>query len=202
MQRSKLLLGFGIGSLNSTLRFDGTEEVDLGLNTASLSGLWQVNTKWSLRGGLGLVLGGDITDSNDIVQHVQPGGVVSVGFEYNAVFGERYRPFIDFSLSLSGSATEIENPNNMSKTSYVSSDIRLSSRASWNIKSKLFPYAAARIFGGPVRWTLNGKDVIGTDIHHYQLAVGAAMQFGKVGTYVELAGIGEKAMSLGMSYAR
>lgn len=187
--------------MNSTLRFDETEDVDLELSTASFSGSWQINNKWSLRGGLGLILGGEITDSNDFVQDVQPGGVVSVGIEYLAIFGERYKPTIDFSLLLSGSATEIENPDNMSKTSYVSSDLRLGGRAGWNIKSKLFPYASARLFGGPVSWTLNGKDVTGTDIHHYQLAVGAAMQFGNVATYVEYAGFGEKAMSLGVSYA-
>lgn len=201
MQRGRLLLGFGIGSLNTTLRFDEAEEVDLALSTASLSGSWQVNNRWSLRGGLGLILGGNITDSNDIVQKVQPGGVVSVGVEYQAVFGERYTPFIDFSLFLSGSATEIEHPDSMSKTSYVSSDLRVGGRASWNIKNMLIPYVAARIFGGPVSWTLNGKDVTGTDIHHYQLAVGAAIHFGNVVTYFEWAGIGEKAMSLGVSYA-
>ncbi|MCB2197957.1 hypothetical protein KQI63_01035 [bacterium] len=195
------MLGFGIGSLNSTLRFDGTEDVSLELNTASLSGSWQVNNKWSLRGGLGLILGGNITDSNNFVQNVQPGGVVSVGCEYQAIIGEGYTPSIDYSLFLSGSATEIENPNNKSRTSYVSSDLRLGARASWNIKERLFPFASARLFGGPVRWTLHGKDVTGTDIHHYQLAVGAAMQFGDVGTYFEFAGMGEKAMSLGVSYA-
>ncbi len=196
-----MLFGFGIGSLNSTLRFDGTEEVNLKMNTASISGSWHVNNRWSLRGGLGLILGGDITNSNDVVQNMQPGGVVSVGFEYQAIFGEGYTPNIDFSLFYSGSATEIENPNNSSKTSYVSSDLRLGSRASWNIKNKLFPYTAARLFGGPVNWTIDGKDVTGSDIHQYQISVGVAIQFGNAGTYFEFAGIGEKAMSLGVSYA-
>jgi len=200
-QRSRLVIGFGIGSLNSTLRFAGSEDVDLELRTASLSGSWQLNNKLSLRGGLGLILDGDLTDSNDFIQNVQPGGVISAGFEYQATLGEGYTPSLDFSLFLSGSATEVENPDDMSKTSYTSSDLRLGGRASWNIKNKLFPFASARFFGGPVNWTLNGKDVTGSDIHHYQLAAGAAMQFGNVGTFFEYAGIGEKAMSLGVSYA-
>ncbi len=147
-----------------------------------------------------MILGGDITDSNDIVQDVQPGGVVSAGLEYLALFGEGYIPTIDFSLFVSGSSTEIEHPDNKSRTSYASSDLRFGSRASWNIKNRLYPYAAVRLFGGPVNWTLNGKDVTGSDIHHYQLAVGAAMQFGNVGTFLEFAGIGEKGVSLGVSY--
>lgn len=43
--------------------------------------------------------------------------------------------------------------------------------------------------------------VIGTDIHHYQFALGTAIQFGQVGTFVEWSGLGEKALSTGMSFA-
>ncbi|MBZ0265645.1 hypothetical protein K8I28_13360 [bacterium] len=170
------------------------------MSTASLSVSWQVLNKLSLRGGVGLILDGELKDSNDIIQDVQPGGVASIGFEYHAISGERYMPYIDFSLFLSGSSTEIKNPNNNSKTSYVSSDLRLGGRASWNVKNFLYPYASARIFGGPVRWTLDGQDVTGSDIHKYQIAVGAAIQFRYIGTYFEFAGIGEKAMSIGVSY--
>jgi hypothetical protein len=52
-----------------------------------------------------------------------------------------------------------------------------------------------------VNWVLDGKDVIGTDINHYQIAAGTAVQFNRVGTFIEWAGIGEKALSIGLSYA-
>lgn len=171
------------------------------MNTASLSGSWQVNDRWSVRGGLGVILDGDLTPADDIAQNVLPGGVAAIGFEYLAINGEGYKPYMDLSLFLSGSATEIENPVSMAKTSYVSSDLRLGGRASWNIKSRVFPYIAARLFGGPVSWTLDGEDVTGSDIHHYQVALGTAIQFGQVGTFFEWSGVGEKTMSAGISYA-
>jgi len=171
------------------------------MNTASLSGSWQVNSKWAIRGGLGVILDGNLTASNDIAQNVTPGGLIAIGFEYLGIIGEGYMPFLDLSLFLSGSTTEIENPITMTKTNYVSSDLRLGGRASWNLNGRLFPYVSARLFGGPVSWILNGKNVTGTDIHHYQFALGTAIQFGQVGTFVEWAGLGEKALSIGMSYA-
>ena len=105
------------------------------------------------------------------------------------------------SLFLSGASTQTENSVTRIKTNYFSSDLRLGGRASWNVKGKVFPYISARFFGGPVRWTLNGKDVTGTDIHHYQCALGIAIQLGKMGIFVEWAGLGERALSTGMSFA-
>ena len=60
---------------------------------------------------------------------------------------------------------------------------------------------AARVFAGPVQWELNGKDVTGTDTHHYQLAMGAATRLGPVGIFAEFAGLGEQAISAGLSAA-
>ena len=171
------------------------------MQTASMSGSWQVNEKWAIRGGLGLILDGQLRPPNESAQKVKPGGLVAIGFEYLTRAGESYAPFVDLSVFLSGSSTEIENPNTRVQTNYFSSDLRLGARASWNIRNSLFPYVSARVFGGPVFWTLNDKDVIGTDIHHCQVALGTAIQFGRVGTFVEWAGIGEKALSMGMSLA-
>ena len=110
-------------------------------------------------------------------------------------------PYLDFSAFLSASITETEDPATAIKTNYFSSDLRLGGRASWNIENKAFPYVAGHLFGGPVFWKLDGTDVTGTDIHHYQMAIGTALQFGSVGTFIEWAGVGEKALSVGISYA-
>ena len=117
------------------------------------------------------------------------------------ITGEGFTPYVDVSLFLSGSTTEIEDQITKNRTRYTSSDLRLGARASWNIKNKVFPYLSARLFGGPVNWVLDGKNVIGTDINHYQIATGAAVQFDRLGTFIEWAGVGEKALSIGLSYA-
>lgn len=171
------------------------------MQTVSLSASWRLNDKWSLRGGAGLVLDGELNPKSSNKFMVDSGWMVSVGTEYLAYIGENFRPTIDYSLFLSSSASKIKDSVTKQKTDYNSYDLRLGGRASWNLDGKLFPYLAARVFGGPVNWELNGEDVMGSDIHHYQVALGAAALFGKFGVFTEWAGIGEKSLSAGLSYS-
>ncbi len=171
------------------------------MSTVSLSGSWKINDKWAFRSGLGVILEGRLRPEIGPSQNVTPGGFIAIGTEYIVIIGEGYFPHVDVSLFLSGSTTEIEDPITKNRTRYASSDLRLGARASWNIKNRAFPYLSARVFGGPVYWVLDDKEVIGTDINHYQIAIGTAVQFNRIGTFIEWAGMGEKAVSIGLSYA-
>ena len=190
-----------MGSFKSTIRFDDNHEVDVEMATVSISSAWLINNSWTIRAGLGLILDGELKPDAGTTNDVKPGGMAAVGLEYRALIGDGYTPFIDLSLFLSSSWTKMVNLVTDNKTSYFASDLRLGARAGWNVKGNIFPYVAARVFGGPVNWELDGKDVIGTDIHHYQLALGTALQLGQVGVYVEWAGLGEQAFSAGLSMA-
>ena len=46
---------------------------------------------------------------------------------------------------------------------------------------------------------MDGQDVVGNDINHYQIALGVSAQFGPVGLFVEGAFLGETALSTGLS---
>ena len=50
-----------------------------------------------------------------------------------------------------------------------------------------------------MNWELDGEDVVGSDVNHYQIALGASTQIGPVGLFVEGAFLGEKALSTGLS---
>ncbi len=171
------------------------------MSTVSISGAWRLNDKWSLRGGLGMVLDGKLAPVGHTIQNILPGGLFAVGVEYLWQQGDGYKPFIDFSTFISASSATVEDLITEETTNYFSSDLRVGGRASWIIKDRVFPYLTVRVFGGPVSWKLAGEDVVGTDIHHYQIALGTAVQFGKTGTFVEYAGLGENALSVGLSYA-
>jgi hypothetical protein len=199
-QGSKLQLGIGLGSLSSILRFDGSNEVEIDMKTISIAGSWQLSKKWSIRTGLGLVYDGKLKPDDVPALLVKSGGLVAVGIEYLYYRGEGFSPSINISVSLSASSSKIENPNTLNKTNYFASDLRFGGLASWNIKGKVFPYFSGRVFGGPVKWELDEIEVTGTDIHHYQLAIGAAVQIGGRGAFVEWAGLGEKSLSAGLSY--
>jgi len=169
------------------------------MTTISIFGGQSVNDRWTIRAGLGVILDGRLEPEGGAVHNAGTGGLASLGLEYQALIGSGYTPFIDLSLFAGGSWTKTKIKNSNEELSYFASDVRLGARAVWSVKGSLFPYMVARVFAGPVTWKLNGKDVTGSDIHHYQLALGTAVQFGQAGVYVEWAGLGEKAMSAGLS---
>jgi len=198
-KKAELQLGMGIGTFNSTIRFDDEQDADVKMTTVSISGGRPINDKWTVRAGLGVILNGELKPDGGDVHDARTGGLISLGVEYHALIGSGYTPFIDFSLFGGGSWTKTTAENSSKKLSYFASDVRLGARAVWNVRGSFFPYLAARVFGGPVNWELNGKEVTGSDIHHYQLALGTAVQFGRAGIYAEWAGIGEQALSAGFS---
>ena len=167
--------------------------------TVSVSGAWFIDEHWTLRLQGGAIVGGSL-QTDDFAQHdVEPGGVAALGVEYRALIGEGVVPFVDLSMFVSASWAATTAPDSGKKTGYSSSDARLGARAGWNIMGNAFPYVAVRAFGGPVLWQMNGEDVIGSDIYHYQAALGTAGQIGPVGFFVEWSGLGEKAVSSGVS---
>ncbi len=192
-------IGIGIGSLNSTLRFDNDREVDVKMSTVSLSGSWLINENFSFRVGLGVILDGSMNPKGKTKQDVDPGGMVSAGLEYVVFVGDGLIPFIDLSSNLSVSFTKTQDLITDRKTNYFASDLRFSARVGWNVNGNVFPYLSTRVFGGPVNWKLDGEEVTGSDVHHYQLAIGTAVRINNFSIYGEWAGIGERALSVGFS---
>jgi len=190
-----------MGLFDTTIRFDGDRDVDVNMSSVSVSGAWLINERWSARASVGVLLDGNLEPAHGIVHDVEPGGLVAVGGEYRALVGDGGVPFVDLSLSLSTSWAKTVAPNSTKKTDYSAADARFGVRTGWNVRGNIFPYVAVRIFGGPVKWELDGEDVTGSDIHHYQVALGIAGQFGPVGIFAEWAGLGEKVIVLGLSTA-
>ncbi len=183
----------------STLRFDNDREADVEMRTASLSGSYSLNETFTLRAGLGLILDGELNPETGGKQNVEPGGLFMVGMDYRAVTGEGFIPFIDLSLFFGASFSETVDPVTDQSTDYLATDLRFGARGSWNVNNTLFPFLAVRLFGGPVRWTMNGEDVVGSDVHHYQAALGAAVQIKRIAVYGEWAPVGEQGLSAGLS---
>ena len=96
---------------------------------------------------------------------------------------------------------DTENNDDNSKADYISTDVRLGIRSSWNVNNILFPLVAVRVFGGPIMWKIDENDVTGTDIYHYQLAIGSALKLGSTVAYFEWAGFGEQSLKAGLNIA-
>ena len=190
-----------MGGFNSTLRFDNDRDVDVEMTAVSVSGAWFIDDRLTALASVGVLLDGTLKPDDGAVHDVEPGGLVTVGMGYRALVGKGGVPFVDLSMILSASWAQTVAPDSDSRTSYFAADARLGVRAGWSIRGDIYPYLAARVFGGPVHWELDGEDVVGSDIHHYQIALGAAAQIGPVGIFAEWSGLGERAVSAGLSTA-
>lgn len=199
---SRFNTGLGIGSLNTTLRFSGETEVDLSMNTMSIAGTWSLNNNWTFRSGIGRILSGSLVPENSARQDILPGTLYSVGLEYMALIGQDAVPFIHLAVLYGGSFTTVEDPlaKSSTTTDYNSSDLRFNGRATWVLNQQIFSYISSSFFAGPVNWTLNGKEVTGSDIYHYQVAMGAAYRLGSLSVFGEWSGIGEQTLAAGLSY--
>lgn len=194
-------MGAGLGIFDTTIDFGDALDVDVSMSTVSLAGGWIINETWTLRGGFGLILDGEMIAPDGKVHEVDPGGLISLGIERRLQTGEGMKPHIDLSFFLGTSWTKTLDPESQLKTDYFAADARLGGRAGWSINGNTFVYVAARVFGGPVNWEIAAEDVTGTDANHYQLALGTAVQLGPVALYAEWAGVGEQSLSAGLSTA-
>jgi hypothetical protein len=184
---------------DTTIRFDGDRDVDVKMSTVSVSGGWIINDRWSVRAGVGAILDGELETAGGTVHDVGSGGLAVAGAEYRAVPGETGSPFVDLSLFFGWSWTKTEAPGVSGREDYSAADARLGFRSGWNIEDRFFPFLILRAFGGPVNWKLDGEDVNGSDIHHFQAGLGAAALVGPVAVFAEYSGLGEKAFSAGLS---
>ncbi len=171
------------------------------MDTVMLSGAWVIDDRRTVHAAVGVVLDGSLLTEAGAIHDMEPGGLVAVGLDYRVRQGDGAAPIVDLSLFVGATWAKTTAPGTDSLTSYFATDARLGVRAGWFAPGGTFPYVAARVFGGPVQWELNGDDVVGTDIHHYQFALGAAGRVGPVGVFAEWAGLGEQALSAGVSTA-
>lgn len=173
------------------------------MNTVSLAVAYRLDDRWTLRGGFGRVLSGTLDPENGTTQDIQPGTLYSAGMEFMAFSGGGMKPFVHLSIFQGGSTTTVEDP--MSKpvatTDYTSSDLRFNGRATWVVGHQVSPYVSTSFFAGPVKWTLAGQEVTGSDIYHYQVAIGSALQLNRLSLFVEASGVGEKTLVSGLSYS-
>jgi hypothetical protein len=167
----------------------------------AISGTLPVDDGWTLRAGVGAVLDGTLRPDAGPAHTVEPGGLAAVGGEHRTRDADGATPSLDLTFLIGVTWAQTTVPTSGRRANYFAADVRAGVRAAWQLTGGIFPFAAARVFGGPVNWELDGEDVQGTDIHHYQLALGAAARLGKVGLFLEWAGLGERSLAVGLNSA-
>lgn len=191
---------FGVGGLDTTLKFGGGVDTDLEMSTATISASYPVGERSLIRAGGGWVHDGTLATSGEETFTFESGGLAFAGVDHRLDNGDGWTPSLDLSLTLGFTWGRTVGAGE-ADADYRAADLRAGLRATWTVARAFFPYAALRVFGGPVTWDRETGSRSGSDVHHYQFALGAALKWGPVLFVAEAAPVGERGASAGIGTA-
>ncbi len=188
------------GHSSSTLVFDGKTEVDVSRQAAVVTIERRMTSKWTLQAAVGGILLGSLDVDGDRYDF-GPGWSAGVSTSYRLLDGRGRAPFLLLggTLAFAGATTRAVKPPNAPDVPYYAGDLRLSVVVGKTFFNALSPYAVGRVFGGPIFWQIQGKDVVGTDAYKFQLGAGLSVSLPMgLDAFVEGVPLGEKALSTGL----
>jgi len=166
-------LSLSYGWLASTLRFDGGVSAPFFQRSATVSLGRRLGSGFTVQAGAGAVTGGGI-DVSGTSYAMQPGFLARLGATWLALDGRGSSPFVAVSAAAAVSEAATAASARPSAT-LTSVDLGLSASVGKALFGLVAPYVGARVFGGPVAYSLGGRSVTGTDANHWQAALGAAV---------------------------
>ena len=206
--------GISYGHTDTVLFFGDGRRAEATRNAAVLVWEHRVASRWTLQIGLGSLLGGTVTANvpgGGLTSNFRPGVLGSVGLTHRvfeadggAVDG---KPFLmtTYTLSFALATTQPSAAAGASEqpTAYSAFDLRLGLILGTTIARTFTPYLAARVFGGPIFWTLAGSSVVGTDAYKYEIGGGLAVSLVKnrLALFVDGSVLGERDVRGGASLA-
>jgi hypothetical protein len=192
-------VGASYGAAGTNLLFEGAIRTAMVRTALSASFDYQLRPTTTLSFGAGVGTGGSLT-AHGVHYSIDPGWLVTSSYARRLVDGAGARPFVILGLSFgaSGASTHVSAARNAASAPFYAFDFRAGITVGKSFFNVLSPYAAARLFGGPVIWKLEGATALGTDVYHYQLAAGLVTALPRgFDVFVEGAPLGERAFALG-----
>jgi hypothetical protein len=148
-----------------------------------------------LQASAGVAIAGRL-DMPDGRHEFLPGVTGALGVNYRFLSG---KPFLLLSGMVAASTAETELQGEPApRERYTALDLRVGLAFGATFFDALSPYAVTRLFGGPIFWRNEGRDLVGTDNYHVQLGAGLSYRIArKVDVFVEGVPLGERAISGG-----
>jgi hypothetical protein len=141
------------------------------------------------------VIGGALEDAGGERFAMRPGVIASISGSRRFDLGAGGW-FAIGSLTASAASVGVEGG-----TRLTAFDLRLGAIAGRTFADTVTPYLLARAFGGPVFWTIDGEDVIGSDTRHVQLGAGLGVTTPLgLDAVVDVSLVGEQSASLSLSW--
>lgn len=190
------LANVGASSFSSKLRFTGDQDFYVTEQSVAASFGRRFGDVLSLRLVAGAVIDGELERPGEHYD-VRPGFFVAANVAHRW-FGETgYDWFFVTSLTIGISFAGTTSPAGV-KEALTAQDNRIALLLGHSFEKKWNPYLAVRVFGGPVKWTINGQDVTGSDRHHYAIGFGGSYSLGHgVDVMAEGAFFGERSLAAG-----
>jgi hypothetical protein len=183
------------GSYTSTaLRFSGANRGEQTRSAVVLSVARQLTPNLTFATAIGASPSGSLKFGRGEYEF-SPGPVAGAGLSWRVVEGSPY-VLLTSMLSYSAARTQLTGTNE--RALYEAFDLRLGTIVGATLWDTFRPYAAARVFGGPVFWRYEGSAVTGTDTHHYQIGAGILwIVVNRFELHAEVVPLGERAVSGG-----
>lgn len=192
-------VGASTGAAGASLLFNGEVRAAMVRTAVSVSFDYRLNATTTLSFGAGAGRGGSL-EAGGSHYAIAPGWLATASYARRLVDGSGSLPFVILGLSFgaSGASTRPSATPEAESALLYAFDFRGGLTVGKTFFKILSPYAAARLFGGPVLWRFRGEIALGTDVNHYQLAAGLVTALPRgVDVFVEGAPLGERSVSLG-----
>ncbi len=180
-----------VAGFSTTIVFDAMDvDVEQLAVTATVGHFATPRLGWTASAG-GIVAG-RIADRD-----ISGGATVAGTINWLAVYEGALHPFVAVTGSL-GTSYVRATADDMHRRSWWAFDGRAGAMVGKTFAEHWVPYAAARVFGGPVFWTLGGDGVVGSDRYHVTLGGGLVVRLPHhADISVELMPLGEQSAALG-----
>jgi hypothetical protein len=196
--RPKWRVGASYAYSSTAIRFNGDTRFDETRHVAFATVDYRFTQDWAFEVGLGSILGGGLR-SGPAEFEFRPGFLAALGASWRVLDADGARPFVALTGQLAFALTSTR-PSGVAEapsTGYQAADLRIGAVAGWPLVEALTPYALARVFGGPVWWEYQGQNLLGGDVHHFQIGAGALFRIGKIDVFAEGVPLGELALAAG-----
>ncbi len=186
------------GWFSSTLELDG-RRYDTSQHMTTAGFTWEFAGRWALRASVGGVLYGTLGRPGDRYV-LGPGVVGALGARYRILQPKGAIPFIDANVVAAASWSPVGRRDGTGGRApgVVATDLRFGATVGWSLWDVLSPYASVRAFGGPVLWEREGERITGSDIHHYQVALGTAVSWPGGAVFFDGSFLGERSLTAGL----
>ena len=183
-----------VSGFSTQIVFDGMRvAVEQLATTATVGNFASPRLGWSASAGG--ILAGRIEGRD-----VSGGGTVSGTLSWLPVYERPARPFVAFTATLGASFARALGDDEM-RHSWWAFDLRAGAMVGKTLWDRVVPYAAVRVFGGPVLWTLAGADVVGGDRYHVTVGAGLVVRLPRdADLSAEVMPLGERSASLGFTW--